>query len=105
MAISLSVGLTVAAVIADSLRALLSGIIVAVSIDMVSDGSRQAAAAEPILPCLGMVYSLRDPVVAGLEASSRLCRIRPHAFLYQSGGGVHDRRAAALPATTKRPER
>ena len=59
MAISLSVGLRVVEVLADSLAVLLSGIVVAALLDIVSAGFGRAFRFEPLLlPCLGMIHLL-----------------------------------------------
>src|ERR1017187_4195211 len=85
MAISLSVGLSVAAV---SLTVLLSGIIFAAPLDMVSDGSWRAVASDPILlPRLGMVHFLRRPVGCATPGELKVWLRPASRFLYQSGCG------------------
>ena len=59
MAISLSVGLTVVKVFTDSLAVLLSGIVVAALLDIVSAGFERAGRPETLLlPRLGMIHLL-----------------------------------------------
>jgi hypothetical protein len=66
VAISLSVGLRVVEVLADSLAVLLSGIIAAALLDIVSAGFGRVVRSETLLlPCLGMIHLLcRENVVS-----------------------------------------
>ena len=69
MAISLSVGLTVVAVFWDSLTVLLSGILVAALLDIVSADFGRAVRSEALLlPCLGMIHLLCRENLASIDS-------------------------------------
>src|ERR1017187_34249 len=88
MAISLAVGLTVAAVFTDTLTVPPSGSAVAASLGMVSDGSWRAVAPEPVLlPRVGMVHFLTKPCGGATQGKLKFWLDPASRFSYQSGGG------------------